>query len=279
MNIGIYHPFDDSTLMYAGENEWELKMGDPVIFSHGDKKELFGRVSFFDRKKLNTETPLNGTILRKATTEDEDKRGKLESKALEMLGVCKEKVAELGLAMQVLHASFSFDESEISFFYNSTERVDFRELVPKLAGALKTRVHLQQIGARDRAKVAGGYGPCGLEQCCTSGVMPEFKSITMEMARLQELAMKGADKLSGNCGKLLCCLSYEVDAYAEMRKHLPEYGRFVQTPKGAGKVIGLDILNQIIKVYLDIGGVIFLPASDVEQIKGAPKQRTSFVKK
>jgi len=278
MNIGIYHPFDDSTLMYGGENEWDLKMGDPIIFSHGDKKELFGRVSFFDRKKLTNETPLDGKILRKANEKDEEKLGKLENKALETLETCKSKVTELGLSMQILHATYAFDESEISFFYNSTERVDFRELVPKLAGALKTRIHLQQIGVRDRAKVAGGYGPCGREQCCTSGVLPEFKSITMEMARLQELAMKGADKLSGNCGKLLCCLSYEVDAYAKMRKSLPEYGRMVKTSKGAGKVIGLDILNQIIKIYLDVGGVVFLPAGDVEQIKGVAS-RKSFAKK
>lgn len=268
MNIGIYNIYDDTTLVYAGDDTFALAVGDAVVFRHGDKAELFGHVRFIDRTKLDNEILLDGAIIRRATTDDEMRHGQLAMRSLDALELARAKVTELALTMSILHAATAFDESEINFFFAADERIDFRELVPRLAGALKKRVHLQQIGARDRAKVVGGYGMCGREQCCTTGIVSTFRSITMEMARLQELAMKGNDKLSGNCGKLLCCLAYEVDLYAELRKTMPAYGSEVTLKSNeTAKVIGLDILNQMVKLYLTGSGVRTVPVGEITSSK------------
>ncbi len=266
MNIGIHYPYDGSTLLYAGENEWDLSIGDLVIFSNGETKKTAGKVVFFDRKKIVNETILTGKILRKANKADLEKLAEQEKSALAATEKCREKVTELDLPMQIISAIWTFDESELNFCFSAEARVDFRELVPQLAGLFKKRIHLQQVGARDRAKAAGGYGVCGRELCCEK-VLPKFHSVTMDMARTQEMSMKGADKLSGPCGKLLCCLAYEVKEYEKLRKGMPYYGSMVETPRGIAKVIGLDVLNQKVKVWLDTGGVEIFTIAEVKTAK------------
>ncbi len=273
MNIGIAYTYDGSTLLYAGEDEWGLQLGDEVIFSHGDTKQAAGKIVFFDRKKVTNETILNGKILRKVNTKDLEKLAKQKESATAATEKCREKVSELALPMKIISASWNFDESELNFSFSAEERVDFRELVPCLAGLFKKRIHLQQVGARDRAKALGGYGICGRELCC-SKVLPKFHSVTMDMARTQELSMKGADKLSGPCGKLLCCLSYELKEYEKLRRGMPHYGSMVDTPHGGAKIIGLDILNQKVKVWLDTGGVDIFTVAEVK----TTKKTTSTVK-
>lgn len=270
MNIGIKNVFDDSIVIAPVDNTWGLKMNDGVMFSHAGKKQLFGTVVFFDRPKITNETIIEGEILRKVDSKDLEKIALLTEKSEKALEIGQQKVLELNLPMKIMRATYAFDESEVNFFFTSEDRVDFRELVPRLAGALKTRVHLQQVGARDRAKLLGGYGICGQEQCCTRGVIREFAPITMDMARSQELIMKGPDKLSGNCGKLLCCLAYELEEYERLRVGMPMYGSRVRIAKGEGKVIGLDILNQMVKLFVEGEGVLVVPVSEVTATKTIP---------
>lgn len=268
MNIGIKSSYDDAILVSSGDTEAKLALGDFVIFSHGDHKEAIGKVEFLDRKKLDAdEILLDGKVKRKANAKDLEKLAAQKQLAAESLEKAREKVAHLKLPMQIVDARIAFDETEVNFLFTSEERVDFKEIVPVLAGVMKKRIHLTQFGMRDRAKACCGFGICGRKQCCCSGVLPKFKSVTMDAVKKQELAMKGSDKLSGNCGKLLCCLNYELEEYERLRKSMPDWGSFVETPKGEGKVIALDILNQRVKVYLTKGGVDFFEARDVKTEK------------
>ncbi|MFH1545960.1 MAG: regulatory iron-sulfur-containing complex subunit RicT [Patescibacteria group bacterium] len=268
MNIGIKNLYDDAILVSTGGNELELALGDEIIFEQKDRGKQIGKVVFLDRKKLTAnEIILDGKILRKANAKDSEKfeeNAKLADDALEK---ARMKITELALPMQIVEARFAFNEEEISFFFTADERIDFKEVVPKLAGVMKKRIHLTQLGTRDRAKACGGFGICGREQCCSNKVIPKFRSITMEMVKAQELAMKGAEKLSGPCGKLLCCLAYELEEYKKMRKNLPAWGSIVKTKKGEGKVIALDILNQKVKIWLTKGGAEIFSAEDVSTLE------------
>lgn len=271
MNLGIKNLYNDSILVYTGEDIPDLDLKGHVIFTEENSLELIGQVVFVDRKKLGkTEAPFRGKILRVATKADLKKLQSLSHQANETLGKVREKVNEMELPMQIVEIRLAFDESEVNLIFTAEERIDFKEVVPRLAGLLKKRVHLTQIGLRDRAKLIPGYGVCGQMQCCSAGVFKEFQSITMEMAKKQELIMKGSEKLSGNCGKLLCCLQYELEEYERMRKTLPPWGSQVQTEKGPGKVIALDILNQKIKVWLEKGGAQTFPAETVKALKNNP---------
>lgn len=266
MNIGIQNIYDDTVLVHAAENQWSVKIGDLVIASHGKHKEIAGKVVFLDRKKLaENEIILDGEILRKADQKDLAKIEKQKSNAVVALEKARAKIDELDLPMRLNEARFSFDDGEVNFFYTAGERIDFKEVVPKLAGAMKKRIHLSQLGQRDRAKMVGGFGICGRRQCCSGGALQKFHSITMEMVKTQELIMKGSDKLSGPCGKLLCCLRYELEEYERLRKKMPSWGSTVTTEKGVGKVISLDILNQRIKIYLEKGGVQFFSVADIKR--------------
>ncbi len=268
MNLGIKNLYDDAILVSTEENKLDLQLGDRVVFEQKEKGNEIGEVVFLDRKKLSAdEIILNGKILRRINEEDTAKFEANVKKADEVLERAREKIDELGLAMQITEARFALDGEEVNFFFTANERIDFREIVPKLAGMMKKRIHLTQLGMRDRAKICGGFGICGREQCCSSGIVTKFRSITMDMVKTQELAMKGSDKLSGLCGKLLCCLSYELEEYERLRKKLPSWGSMVQTEKGEAKVISLDILNQRVKVWLTKGGAEFFSADEVKTIK------------
>lgn len=264
MNIGLRHSYDDLILVAATDTEWEVQLGNWMIFSHNDMKETTGQIVFLDRQKLSKEEILlDGKILRKANEKDLEKIHKQRTEASEALRKAREKVVELELPMQIVEARLAFDGGEVNFLFTAGERIDFKEIVPKLAGVMQKRIHLQQLGMRDRAKISDGFGICGRQQCCSSGVISRFQSVTMEMVKSQELVMKGADKLSGPCGKLLCCLAYELEEYERLRKSLPVWGSVVKTEKGEGKVIALDILNQTVKVALIKGGTQVFTADEL----------------
>ncbi len=268
MNIGIKNLYDDAVLVSTEGNELEFALGDEVIFEQKDHGKQIGKVIFLNRKKLAAnEIILDGKILRKTNAKDLEKFEESVELASEALEKARAKIVELALPMQIVEARLTFDREEISFFFTADERIDFKEVVPKLAGMMKKRIHLTQLGTRDRAKAHGGFGICGREQCCSNGVIPRFRSITMEMVKMQELAMKGAEKLSGPCGKLLCCLAYELEEYKKMRKNLPAWGSIVKTEKGEGKVIALDILNQKVKIWLTKGGAETFSAKEVKIVE------------
>jgi cell fate regulator YaaT (PSP1 superfamily) len=165
--------------------------------------------------------------------------------------ICLEKIKEHKLPMKLIGVESFLDGSKIIFYFVSEGRVDFRALVKDLASAFKTRIEMRQVGVRNEAKMIGGLGSCGREFCCCS-FLKEFEPVSVKMAKEQNLALN-PQKISGACGRLMCCLAYEVDTYTELKKDLPKVGKRVVTPEGAGKVIQLNIINQKIRVALDDG--------------------------
>lgn len=188
-------------------------------------------------------------VLRKTTPQDErivaDNRAK-EKRAYE---VCLQKIADHKLDMQLVSAEVAFDGSKILFYFTADERVDFRELVKNLASVFHTRIELRQIGVRDKAKMVGGLGICGRPFCCAS-FLDDFQPVSIKMAKTQNLSLNPT-KISGTCGRLMCCLKYEQEAYEDLLRTSPKPDSFVDTPEGRGTVVEVDLLRQRVKVRLE----------------------------
>ena len=185
-------------------------------------------------------------VLRIATEKDKAFYEECERKKPESMKLCKEKIFARGLDMKLVDCEYAFDGSKITFFFTSANRVDFRELVKDLAGTFRSRIELRQVGTRDETKYLGGLAPCG-RVCCCAGNMPEFKKVSVKMAKTQNLSLNPA-KISGLCGRLMCCLSYENDYYAEVGKKMPKIGAEVGTPEGKANVVNLDMLRMNVTV-------------------------------
>jgi cell fate regulator YaaT (PSP1 superfamily) len=166
--------------------------------------------------------------------------------------------------MKLLSAEYSLDGGHLTFFFSSAERVDFRELVRELAGRFKVRVELRQVGARDEAKICGGFGRCGRQLCCAS-FLSEFVPISIKMAKEQDLPLNPL-KISGVCGRLLCCLAYEHDFYHDMKAKMPRDGQTVQTSMGVARVVGSNPLKETVIVELETQVTVELPWTDVKVI-------------
>ena len=163
--------------------------------------------------------------------------------------ICKEKVAKHGLDMKLIDCEYAFDGSKLVFYFTSANRVDFRELVKDLASTFHARIELRQVGTRDETKYLGGIAPCG-RICCCAGNMPEFKKVSVKMAKTQGLSLNPG-KISGLCGRLMCCLSYENDYYVEASKKMPKIGSEVGTPEGRAIVVSVNMLKMMVKVKAD----------------------------
>lgn len=168
--------------------------------------------------------------------------------AQEAYQVCNEKVAEHQLDMKLVDVEYTFDRNKVIFYFTADGRVDFRELVKDLAAIFRTRIELRQIGVRDEAKMLGGIGPCGRMLCCST-FLGDFDPVSIKMAKDQNLSLNPT-KISGLCGRLMCCLKYENDEYETAKEQLPDIGEIIQTPHGAGKVVGLNILERVLQVEL-----------------------------
>lgn len=188
-------------------------------------------------------------IIRIATQKDKDFYAQCEAKRPNAMQICKEKIATRGLEMKLIDCEYAFDGSKIVFYFTSPGRVDFRELVKDLATALHSRIELRQVGTRDETKYLGGIAPCG-RVCCCAGNMPEFKKVSVKMAKNQGLSLNPG-KISGLCGRLMCCLSYENDYYADAIKKMPKVGSEVGTPEGKAIVVGVNMLKMEVKTKMD----------------------------
>ena len=188
-------------------------------------------------------------IIRIATQKDTEFYRACEEKKPQAMQICKEKILKHSLEMKLVDCEYAFDGSKISFFFTSDNRVDFRELVKDLASAFRTRIELRQVGTRDEAKYLGGIAPCG-RICCCAGNMPEFKKVSVKMAKTQGLSLNPG-KISGLCGRLMCCLSYENDYYAEANKKMPKIGSEVNTLEGKAIVVSVNMLKMEVKVKID----------------------------
>ena len=188
-------------------------------------------------------------VLRLATAQDEKIAAENQAKEKRAYEVCMQKIAEHQLDMQLVSAECAFDGSKLLFFFTADERVDFRELVKNLASVFHTRIELRQIGVRDKAKMVGGLGICGRPFCCAS-FLDDFQPVSIKMAKTQNLSLNPT-KISGTCGRLMCCLKYEQDAYEDLIRSSPKLESFVDTPEGRGTVVELDLLRQRVKVRME----------------------------
>jgi len=238
-----------------------LKEGDEVIVKT-EKGLGYGFVATPVRQRTPTVTEQKlKEVFRLAT--DEDRRQFKENLELgrQAYEYCKERIEKFGLPMRLVDVESFFDGSQIIFYFYADGRVDFRELVKDLVKKLRTRIELRQIGVRNKAKMIGGLGPCGRELCC-SGFLGEFHSVSVKMAKEQNLSLNPS-KISGACGRLMCCLKYEYTSYQEMKKGIPKVGKRVSTPAGPGKVIRQNVLGQQVSVLLDTQKEVEFPASQV----------------
>lgn len=225
-----------------------LRMGDFVVVETARGLEA-GQIAFPPREVSDQEIPgrLKG-ILRPATALDLTQMEKYHQREKQALHRCREKVQEYDLVMKVVRAEYSFDGSHLTFYFTADKRVDFRALVKDLAHTFRARIELRQVGVRDEVKLIGGVGLCGRPHCCASW-MSEFRPISIRMAKQQDLPLSPME-ISGVCGRLLCCLAYENDHYGEVKERMPRVGQTVDTPKGAGKVLSLNVLQESITVDL-----------------------------
>ena len=189
------------------------------------------------------------SVIRLATAEDERIVARNRAEEKRAYEICLQKIADHGLDMQLVSAEFAFDGSKILFFFTADERVDFRELVKNLASIFHTRIELRQIGVRDKAKMVGGLGICGRPFCCAS-FLDDFQPVSIKMAKTQNLSLNPT-KISGTCGRLMCCLKYEQEAYEDLLRNAPKLESFVDTPDGRGTVVEVDLLRSRVKVRME----------------------------
>jgi cell fate regulator YaaT (PSP1 superfamily) len=239
-----------------------LRLRDPVILQneHGD---AIGRVHLKDPQLIELKRPGNVTreIIRKATEEDldqDDRNRRIESDAMTY---CRERVALRELKMELVEAEMAFNGRRLTIYFSAERRVDFRELVKDLAGRFQCRIELRQIGVRDQAKRLDGCGPCGRAFCCSTWLQ-DFHPVTLKMAREQQLSLNPS-KISGACGRLMCCLSYELSLYRDSAAKLPPIGAKLETGQGVCTVIRTESYQQAVWIKDDEGGVHRIAYADL----------------
>jgi cell fate regulator YaaT (PSP1 superfamily) len=233
-------------LVYCDAGEMSMQVNDFVVVDTGHGLEVAKVVALEPSFQPSEQLMM---VVRQAEAEDlEEDRRNLEKEALSK---CNEMADQLGLKMKPLAARYDSRGERLSIFFSAEERVDFRDLVRKLSHALERRIELRQVGARDEAKLLGGVGKCGYPLCCQNS-LTSFASVSIKMAKEQHLALNPM-KISGICGRLLCCLAYENKEYAAMRKQMPQPKQEVSTSWGKGRVISTNLLKETVTIQLDDG--------------------------
>ena len=258
--------FNTPRAYFFGINDLHLELGDKVVVETMRGLEL-GEIAIapIDIEKYESELGLK-PVLRVATDVDIRMHEANLKDAKFALDICDTESKRLGLKMNLISCEYTLDKAKVLFSYIADDRVDFRELLKILASRLHTRIELRQIGARDKAKMIGGIGVCGLPLCCST-FLNEFDGISITRAKNQLLAIN-IPKLSGHCGKLVCCLKFEDDAYTELRKEFPEVGSKLWLDKKEYTVTSINVISRIVKIE-NTDEVQFIPLSDL-------KKRTKF---
>ena len=202
-------------------------------------------------------------IIRHMNLVDKGKCTENEARARSMFRTAQRKIDEHHMEMKLINCHYAYDKSVVIFQFAAEDRIDFRKLVKDLSGALRTRIELRQVGVRDEAAIQGGIGPCGRPFCCAT-VLGTFQSVNVKMAKSQHLSLNPSS-VSGGCGRLKCCLRYEVDGYREMYRHLPRTGHRVDTPMGSARVLDCNALTENIRVRLEEGDgqIMDFPAEEL----------------
>ena len=256
-------------IYYFGPNDNDIKKGDYVVVETARGIE-FGEcvIGIKEIDESEIVAPLK-SVLRVANNEDKEMHRINKEKETEAFNICVNKIAEHGLNMKLIDVEYTFDNNKVIFYFTADGRVDFRELVKDLATIFKTRIELRQIGVRDEAKMIGGLGPCGRTMCC-SAFLGDFASVSIKMAKEQNLSLNPT-KISGICGRLMCCLNYEQSTYEDIRKRLPKVGSLVKTPDGKGEVVLNSTVKEMVRVKLSLAGeetLIDYNIKDIELVKG-----------
>lgn len=264
-------------IYYFDPDEIEVQSNDFVIVETARGIE-FGHVVVGPKEVTEEEivAPLK-KVLRIALDEDFDTHRENKKKAKEALEICEKKVADHNLEMKLVDVEYTFDNNKVIFYFTADGRVDFRDLVKDLASIFRTRIELRQIGVRDEAKMIGGVGPCGQVTCCTR-FLGEFAPVSIKMAKEQSLSLNPT-KISGLCGRLMCCLKYEQDTYEELLKKMPSAGDIVTTPQGKGIVLDTYTLLERVKVKVKLeDGTDDIMQFQVEEIKPTGKFDSKYQK-
>ncbi|MEI8354989.1 MAG: stage 0 sporulation family protein [Deltaproteobacteria bacterium] len=239
----------------------DLHCGDKVIVETERGKSIGSVVKGpFDLVERHSTDGLK-SILRKAQPEDLQAAAGNAAKEKEAYTFCQARIKERGMDMKLVKAEYLFDGSKAIFYFTADGRIDFRELVKDMAHAFHTRIEMRQIGVRDESGMVGGLGICGRELCCSS-FLREFEPVSVKMAKEQSLALNPS-KISGQCGRLLCCLGYEFETYCALRKCLPKCGRRVQSGESVGEVIKLNILEGTVTIRTDDNQEVLVRGEDI----------------
>ena len=264
---------NNSKVYFFDPNGVTAEKGQPVIVETSKGPEYAECVEGNHSVDDTSVIPPLRPVLRVATESDTRRAESNRQKEDEAFSICQEKIAKHGIEMKLVDVEYSFDGSKIVFFFTSDGRVDFRELVKDLASVFKTRIELRQIGIRDEARMLGGLGICGRPFCCAQ-FLDDFQPVSIKMAKTQGLSLNPT-KISGTCGRLMCCLKYEQAAYEELVKNVPKVDSFVQTPNGKGSVVDVNLLRGTARVRLEdtVDPTIkTFDASEVEVLGGKAKR-------
>lgn len=251
---------------------FEVKRSDHVIVETARGIE-YGTVVGDIREVDDSEVtqPLK-PVLRVATKKDDEQEQKNKEKEKDAFKICLEKIHARGLEMKLIDAEYTFDNNKILFYFTADGRIDFRELVKDLAGVFRTRIELRQIGVRDETKIRGGIGVCGRPVCCNT-YLSDFIPVSIKMAKEQNLSLNPT-KISGVCGRLMCCLKHEEETYEDLNRRLPGVGDYVTTPDGLkGEVQSVNVLRQLVKVIVDVDGDKEIQEYKAEDIKFKRRHR------
>ena len=253
--------FNNVGKSYFFSTDLDVHKGDKVVVETIRGLELGELISELkDISEFNLDTELK-RVKRRANRADLDLFEFNKTKAMKSLEICKTIVNEYKLDMHLVNCEYTLDASKVIFMYTSESRVDFRELLKELASVFKCRIELRQIGPRDKSKIVDGIGSCGLPLCCSS-FLGEFDGVTINMAKNQMLAIN-IDKISGACGRLLCCLKYEDEAYTIEKRRFPKLGSRVRFEDKIVKVIGLNVISDLVKIDYD-GNISFVSLNDIK---------------
>ncbi len=258
-------------IYYFAPGNFDIKKGSNVIVETARGVEYGRVVSDIHEVEDSEIVPPLKTVIRIATEEDRKVEEKNREREKDAFRVCLEKIAKHKLEMKLIDAEYTFDNNKILFYFTADGRVDFRELVKDLAAVFKTRIELRQIGVRDETKIIGGLGICGRELCCHA-YLSDFAPVSIRMAKEQSLSLNPA-KISGVCGRLMCCLKNEEDTYEYLNRRLPAVGDLVTAPDGSkGEVASVNVLRQMVKVLVETGDEKEMHEYPVDDLKFKPRR-------
>ena len=259
-------------IYYFSPKNFHIEADDHVIVETARGIE-YGKVVLAPREVEDDKVvqPLK-EVIRIATPKDDEKEEQNRKKEKEAYKICLKKIKEHGLAMKLIDTEYTFDNNKVFFYFTADGRIDFRQLVKDLASIFKTRIELRQIGVRDETKILGGIGICGRELCCHT-YLTEFAPVSIKMAKEQNLSLNQT-KISGVCGRLMCCLKNEQETYEELNKKLPSVGDTVTTPDGLqGTVQGINVLRQMVKIVVDINDEKEIQEFAASELKFKPRKK------